>query len=61
MPWTGTSATLEIAFVGFLDCQIFGLALVSPSFSFPLDQGDTWAAYTWKELSESTENKQLLP
>ena len=29
MPWTCAKATLEIAFIGNLDCQNLGLALMS--------------------------------
>lgn len=61
MPWTGASVTPEIAFIGFLDCQTLGLALVSPSLLFPLGQGGNCTTYTWKGVSESTENKQPLP
>ena len=63
MPWTGASATPEIAFIGFLDFQTLDLALASPSLLYPLDQGGTWAAYvyTWEWVSESTKNKQPLP
>lgn len=58
---TGTSATPKTAFIGFLDGQTCDLALLSLSLLYPVDQGDTWAAYTWEGVSENAENKESLP
>lgn len=58
---TGTSATPETAFTGFLDGQTLDLALLSLSLLYPIDQGGTWAAYTWEGVSENAENKESLP
>lgn len=60
-PHTGTSATSETAFLGFLDGQTLDLALLSLSLLYPVDQDGTWAAYTWKKVSENAENKGSLP
>lgn len=61
IPQTGTSATPETAFTGFLDGQTLDLALLSLILLYPVDQHGTWAAYTWEGVSENAENKESLP